>query len=320
MSAYLEYQGNVVLSVSGGRTSGEMLRGAIKAHNGVLPDNWRVTFANTGRERPETLAFVEQMGVEWNVAIQWLEWRPKVGEVAFRPELEAWIAENAPHWLIDDSGFEVVTPATASRNGEPFEALIMTKAFLPNAVMRFCTEYLKVKSIKAFLLASGWDQWTNLVGLRHDEGHRILTRIGKEEAARWKEPYRSAFPLDRDKVAKVDVAERWAAESFDLGIASNDGNCDGCFLLSMKKLMWRERQRPGTLDWWGRVEQGAGGRFVTEYSYADLKRWIDDQPMLFDVEIDDGSDSECGDLCPGTSDAEISALKHYYARNYGDAA
>lgn len=50
--------GPALISFSGGRTSGYMLRHILDAHDGTLPDDVVVTFANTGKEREETLRFV----------------------------------------------------------------------------------------------------------------------------------------------------------------------------------------------------------------------------------------------------------------------
>jgi hypothetical protein len=41
------------------------------------------------------------------------------------------------------------------------------------------------------------------------------------------------------------------------------------------------------------------GRFVTEYSYADLAREVAEQPHLFDELGDDEHDAECGLWCAG---------------------
>lgn len=50
--------GPAIVSFSGGRTSAYMLYQIVIAHNGALPDDVRVCFANTGKERVETLDFV----------------------------------------------------------------------------------------------------------------------------------------------------------------------------------------------------------------------------------------------------------------------
>ena len=62
-----------LISFSGGRTSGFMLYHILQAHNGSLPDDVHVAFANTGKEMPETLDFVRDCGDHWGVNINWLE-------------------------------------------------------------------------------------------------------------------------------------------------------------------------------------------------------------------------------------------------------
>ena len=51
MDPYALPDGNVLISFSGGRTSGYMLHQILEA-NGGLPDRAKVVFANTGREMP----------------------------------------------------------------------------------------------------------------------------------------------------------------------------------------------------------------------------------------------------------------------------
>ena len=48
-----------VVSFSGGRTSGYLLKHVLDAYGGQLPGDVSVVFANTGMERPETLDFVD---------------------------------------------------------------------------------------------------------------------------------------------------------------------------------------------------------------------------------------------------------------------
>jgi len=56
--------GPAIISFSGGRTSAYMLHQIIAAHDGLLPDDIVVCFANTGKERPETLDFVQRCSIE----------------------------------------------------------------------------------------------------------------------------------------------------------------------------------------------------------------------------------------------------------------
>ena len=63
-----------VVSFSGGRTSGYLLRHLLDAYGGRLPDDIAVVFANTGMERSETLDFVDTCARAWNVTVHWLEY------------------------------------------------------------------------------------------------------------------------------------------------------------------------------------------------------------------------------------------------------
>lgn len=111
MNPYL-ITGPALISFSGGRTSAFMLHQILEAHGGALPADVVVAFANTGKEREETLRFVHECGSRWGVPITWLEWH------------------NA------DPAFEVVGYNSASREGEPFKALIEKKKALPNGTAR----------------------------------------------------------------------------------------------------------------------------------------------------------------------------------------
>ena len=46
-----------------------MLRRILDAHDGELPDDVFVDFTNTGKEREETLVFVNECSVRWGIPI-----------------------------------------------------------------------------------------------------------------------------------------------------------------------------------------------------------------------------------------------------------
>lgn len=267
-------EGPAIISFSGGRTSGYMLHKIVEAHDGTLPNDVVVTFANTGKEREETLAFVDACGVNFGIDIRWLEFVTTKG-----PKLDR---------------FREVRAQTASRNGEPFAALIAYKNFAPNSMMRFCTEELKVNTIRHFVEQRlGWTAWKNVVGLRHDEGHRCLKAYARNEAG--KSPWITVCPMDKARATKRDVMAFWAAQSFDLGLKGYEGNCDMCFLKGRKILRVIEQERPGTAQWWADQETPTR-RFNKDESYATLAAYTAAQPHLFDT-IDDEYDAECGLVC-----------------------
>ena len=58
-----------LISFSGGRTSAFMLFNIIKSFGGKLPNDIYVVFANTGKEAPETLDFVNEISKKWDIKI-----------------------------------------------------------------------------------------------------------------------------------------------------------------------------------------------------------------------------------------------------------
>lgn len=272
--------GPALISFSGGRTSGYMLHEILKAHDGQLPADVHVTFANTGKERLETLDFVHECQTRWNAPVTWLEFDE--GE------------DGKPT-------FKVVSHNQAARNGEPFDALLRRKKYLPNAVSRFCTIELKIRTMSHFMRAQGYDHWTNVIGLRYDEGRRVLKALERNDAK--KEWFTSVMPLSKAKVTKRDVMAFWAAQPFDLRLMPYEGNCDLCFLKSRKALETIMAEQPGSADWWVNAEntiganKASGARFVTEYSYRELAETARRQMNLFDEPA-----VECGFTCGGDDD------------------
>ncbi|MBF0326898.1 MAG: phosphoadenosine phosphosulfate reductase family protein [Alphaproteobacteria bacterium] len=230
--------GPALVSFSGGRTSGYMLRQILDAHDGQLPADIHVVFFNTGREFEQTLRFVHECSVRWSVPITWLEYDP---------------AEP-----FDTS---VVGYNSASRDGEPFEKIIKVRGFLPNPTMRLCTHYLKVKRGIAFMRDMlGYEEWVNVVGLRHDEPRRVARQKAMNEAG--KERFETVLPLDAAKVNRRDVSAFWKRQPFDLGLPDNNGktplgNCDLCYMKGAATIKGIMRLFPERARWWIDMERNA---------------------------------------------------------------
>lgn len=277
MSPYL-IGGPAMISFSGGRTSGFMLHQIVAAHGGALPENVRVCFANTGKEREETLRFVHECETGWGVRVHWIERR-----------------EEAPF-------FEIVGYNSASRQGEPFQARIDRKKRLPNWKERWCTADLKVQPMTDFAASLGLvpGDYTEVIGLRYDEGLRIMK--GMENAE--KRGRRCAYPLSKARVTKADVMSFWAAQSFDLRLDPWEGNCDLCFLKGrgIKKRIIRED--PSRAAWWAANESAHKGKqergwFDKRDSIVGLAEEVRRAPDLFDEIDDEEYDAECGLICAG---------------------
>ena len=244
------------ISFSGGRTSAYMLWRFIDANDG-LPDDCIVTFANTGKEAEETLEFVRDCGKYWEVPIVWLEYE--------------WAEETKDRWKIVD--FD-----TAARDGEPFEALINAKKYLPNPVARFCTIELKIRTIANYLWSIGHVEKRShgenmaIVGIRADEQRRAA-KI---------EPHRR--PLVAAGVTKETVSRFWAEQPFDLGLPNVNGvtprgNCDLCFLKGGGLIKSLIQDDPSSADWWARMERDVP---ATKASGAV---WRQDRPTYSEMQI-----------------------------------
>lgn len=250
--------GQAALAVSGGRTSGYMLRRILDAHGGKLPPDVVPFFANTGREMPCTLDFVRDMEAHWGVPIVWLEYRH--GYQPGRTRRTRW-ADRVGH-------------NSASRDGEPFDALLESKQIVPDRSRRFCTEQLKVRTILRWIRAElGWARWTNVLGFRADEIVRIEEREA-EEAAK-PSPMTSVFPLADAGVQLIDVMRFWRHQSFDLALDEDGdgGNCDGCFMFPADKLGRMFRKHPDRMAWWPEKEAQYGTKTMApSRSYEDVRR------------------------------------------------
>lgn len=261
-------EGNVQIAFSGGRTSAYMLHSILEA-NGDLPSRVEVTFQNTGRELPQTLDFVAEVSRRWGVMVTWLEYR------AQKPL------------------FEVVGYQGASRNGEPFDALIGKKQALPNQHKSWCSAELKTLTAKRYCYRClGWKSWTSAVGFRNDEPHRKPFQDNRMTS--W-------FPLREAGVSRFDVALFWRAQPFDLDLPivrgkTIGGNCDGCFKKSEEAQAVLARDMPERHEWWEGHEEHRGHQFSDRFSRRELREYIQRQgDWLFDTEgaLCQATDGEC---------------------------
>jgi hypothetical protein len=233
-----------------------MLWRFIEANDG-LPGDCIVTFANTGKEEEATLRFVERCGKEWGVPIVWLEYQ--------------WAEETKDR-------FKVVDFDTAARNGEPFEALIHAKKYLPNPVARFCTIEMKIRTIANYL-------WSidHVEKRSHGENMAIVgIRADEQRRAAKIEPHRR--PLVTAGVTKETVTAFWATQSFDLELPNVNGvtphgNCDLCYLKGANLIESLIVERPSRADWWAKMEREVPA------SQQSGALWRNDRPSYAQMQV-----------------------------------
>ena len=267
------------LSFSGGRTSAYMLWRVLQS-NGGIPSDAVVCFANTGKEEEATLRFVRDCGERWNVPIVWVEFRA------------------------DEPRFAVVDYATASRDGEPFEALIRKRSYLPNPVTRFCTIELKIRPMANYLHSIGMgntkSECENMswIGIRADEQRRCAKIADK-----------SRIPLAMDGVTVKTIQEFWETQPFNLDLPTYKGrtlagNCDLCFLKPAGQVLSLINQKPERATWWARMEalalalasKPSGARFRSDRaSYAQMQQNAANQVDAIGYDNEEGIPCFCGD-------------------------
>lgn len=254
-----------VVSFSGGRTSGYMLYHILQAFGGRLPDDVKVIFCNTGKERPETLDFVERCSQEWGVPVTWLEY-DSVTKEGERQKTRNGRLERPYQPFAREVNY-----ATASRNGEPFEKIIRDRGMLPNPIARFCTVEGKILTTVRYLESLGWGQWDNAIGFRADEPQRVakLERANRRHAGET-----PVYPLFHAGATRDNVMRFWNAHPFDLQLEQDEGNCDACLA--------------------GETE------VVTSQGIKQIKDLVGTEPELLVPKISNGSLSEVGKFqkCP----------------------
>lgn len=206
----------------------------------LLLTRWRsqwdvivILFANTAQENEETLIFAKRCA-EWfkqisGVEVVWLE-------AVIHPEK----GEGTTH--------KVVSFETASRKGEPFEAMI-AKYGLPGPGRLHCTRELKANAMASYLRSIGWEKgsFDNAIGYRADEADR---RDDKHVEKRIIYPLLDWLPL-----TKPHVNEFWMKRPFRLELTGYQGNCRWCWKKSIRKHMTLMSEDPSIYDFPERMDE-----------------------------------------------------------------
>ena len=246
MRKIFQIDGPAYVSFSGGRTSAFMLRKILDAHGGALPEDVHVIFSNTGDEMPGTLDFVSEVARRWQIPIIWVEYR---------------VTDS------DEPSYATVDYETASRDGQPFDLYLEHVArttaakgeapYLPGPGNRYCTTELKIRVMKKWMIDRGYEQWTNIVGIRFDEPKR-WRKLNRNPPERWE----VELPLVDARISVENVASFWLASDFDLQLAGDwEGNCDACHLKMPWKVAQIFRDYPERAPKWLRREERAGKTF-----------------------------------------------------------
>lgn len=264
---YIAGTGTLLVSFSGGQTSAYM-SALLKEHS---RNRLIFVFANTGQENEKTLEFVDKVDRAFDLGVVWVE------------------ADVKPKGI--GTKHLIVSFETASRQGEPFEAVVAQYG-ISNKAYPHCTRELKLAPIHNYMRTVVGKDYQTAIGIRADEYRRVGNKAG------------IVYPLaDYWINSKEDVNEFWNRQPFALGLQEHQGNCKWCWKKSLKKHFRLIEETPEIFDFprylearYGKVRCPEGRRvFFRENRSTDdlfeLHRSAGQLPPLFDV------DAGCSESC-----------------------
>ncbi len=233
---------NIFCSVSAGYSSVLM---AIKLKD-WFPDHKIVNvMANTSKETPESLHFMNECDKFFNLNLVWVE-------AAINP--------------IKGKGtdFKIVDYKDLKREGEIFEEGIKVYG-IPSQVNKWCNRELKLIPLGKYAASIfGKRNFSVSVGLRIDE----LDRVRKDYKTN-----NVFYPLMDRKISKKERNLFWKDQAIKITIPAYKGNCDLCFEKSNRKLITIINEEPNKSKWWNNMISKYGNIEIEgKPSYNDLMK------------------------------------------------
>jgi len=230
---------NIFCSVSSGYSSVMM---AIMIPKWFPDHNIINVMANTSKERPESLDFMNQCDKFYNLKLVWLE--------AEFHEKGVGVTYN------------IVKYEDLKRNGEIFEQGIK-KFRIPNKENKWCNRDMKYEVLTKYgNTIFGRNNYSVAVGMRADE----MDRVRKDYKIN-----NVFYPLMDRKVSSNDRNKFWKDKPIQITIPAYKGNCDVCFAKSNRKLMTILKEEPEKGYWWDDMIKKYGTiKLEGKDSYNDL--------------------------------------------------
>jgi hypothetical protein len=235
----LDNNKNIFCSVSSGYSSVMM---AIMIPKWFPDHNIINVMANTSKERPESLDFMNQCDKFYNLKLVWLE--------AEFHEKGVGVTYN------------IVKYEDLKRNGEIFEQGIK-KFGIPNKENKWCNRDMKYEVLTKYgNTIFGRNNYSVAVGMRADE----MDRVRKDYKIN-----NVFYPLMDRKVSSNDRNKFWKDKPIQITIPAYKGNCDVCFAKSNRKLMTILKEEPEKSYWWDDMIKKYGTiKLEGKDSYNDL--------------------------------------------------
>jgi hypothetical protein len=184
-------------------------------------------------------------------------------------------------------------------SGETFDELIKKKKMLPNVMMRFCTQNLKMYPVMKWWKNNINEVIEMAIGFRANEtrrANRIADKcdkngiesdkfiVGKKGnrnkwgLLKWRKP---TFPLIKNNIYSDTIYEFWKKNKQVPFIKGYYNNCVGCFHRNPLFLKKMSEEHKNKMQWFAEQENKTR-QFKKEIAYKDIVKWKLQQELSFD--------------------------------------
>lgn len=215
----------IIVSFSGGRTSAYMAY-KMQFSPEFADFEKHYVFANTGKEREETLVFADRCDKEFGLNLVWVE------------SIINQTKGVGVEWMRVDYH-------SANRTGYPFDQMVK-KFGIPNIDFPHCTRELKERPMGKWANENVVGDYVWAIGMRADEKKR--QKFGTDKIY----PLITTWPTNERM-----VRDFWSRMPFDLKLKDYEGNCDLCWKKSLAKRLTIIAENPDVVKQWEEWEQSS---------------------------------------------------------------
>lgn len=266
--------GNLMVTVSGGRSSAMMAR-HIQTSEKYKNFKKVYVFCNTGMERYETIQFLKDIEKYWDIPL-----------VKIEGVYSNVMGEGVKYKIVDWDNLNMTA--------KPFSEMIAHKnkgifSGMPSKDAPYCSENLKTCVAKKLCDdLFGVNNYIKAIGYRKEDMPKRIT------FAEIKEDKKRIFPLLTDfesPVGQLYLNDWWDKQPFKLGIHGKFGNCELCWKKSDANLIDVIRNGTRFIDWYKEHEEKYGNTsFRGRKSIMDLVK-LAEQPFTPEIDFNQENDN-----------------------------
>jgi len=252
----LDSNKNIFCSVSSGYSSVMM---AIMMPTWFPDHNIINVMANTSKEDPESLHFMNECDKYYNLNLVWLE------------------AQFHEHGV--GVTYNVVKYEDLKRNGEIFEQGIK-KFGIPSKVNKWCNRDMKLTILTKYAndyFKRGYNKTASKISgkmVYKKVNYSVAVGLRSDEMDRIRKDFRDNnvfYPLIDHNISKKERNKFWKDKPIQINLPAYKGNCDMCFQKSNRKLLTILKEEPYKGDWWDNMIKKYGKIPINgKPSYNDL--------------------------------------------------